>query len=281
MLQTIRYRFLLFAGIFPYLLGSTVAFHATGSFHFSYFLLGLIGIALALVAVQVLNENFDIALGSEGAFTSRKPSPILPLRAGVASSVIALAISLYLVVMRGWPLLVFIAFGAFAMVFYLGPPIRLSYRGLGELMIFLAYGPFMTLGAYYLQVQGVGIAPLVASLVLGFLVLALAIANEVPDYHADKVVGKRNIVVRIGRREGVTLYAAVLSISFAILALGAYLGAIPSFSLLIFATLPLAGWSVLVAGKNYDWPQRFVLAIRGAALLYTIIACLLIVSYVM
>ena len=279
MLQAIRQRFLLFAGMFPYLLGSAVAFREIGSLNFLHFLLGLIGIAAVLLAVQVFNENFDIALGSEGVFTSRKPSPLLPFRAGVVASAVALAVGLYLVAVRGWPLLIFIAFGAVATVFYLGPPIRLSYRGLGELAIFLAYGPFMTIGAYYLQTQGVGVAPLIASLVLGFLVLALAIANEVPDYHGDKLVGKRNIVVRIGRRRATILYAATLSISFGILALGVYWGVIPGFSLLTFATLPLACWSVLVARKNYDHPRRFVPAIQGAIFLCTIVACLLTASY--
>lgn len=279
MLQMIRQRFLMYAGVFPYLLGSAAAFKVLGSFDFSYFLLGLAGIVAALVAVQVLNEYFDITSGTDRVFSPTEPKPVFPLRAGVVASAIAVMIGLSLAVMRGWPLLAFIGFGAMAAVFYLGPPIRWSYRGLGELMIFLAYGPFMTLGAYYLQVQGLAITPLMASLVLGFLVLALAIANEVPDYHGDRLVGKRNLVVRAGRRGAVVLYSVALSLSFAALALGLYMGAIPWASILIFLTVPLACWNVLTAGKNYNTPQRFVAAVRGAALLYVLVACLLIIGY--
>ncbi|MFQ6129565.1 MAG: prenyltransferase [Candidatus Hadarchaeaceae archaeon] len=279
MLQTIRYRFLLFAGIFPYLLGSAVAFHVTGSFHFPYFILGFISIAFVLVAVEIFNEYFDIKLGTDRVFSFTAAQSAPPLRMGLVASAIALMIGLYLALVRGWPLLVFIAFGALAVMFYVGPPIRWSYRGLGELTIFLAYGPFMTLGSYYLQAQGVDIAPLTASLVLGFLVLALALINEVPDYYGDRLVGKKNIVVRVGRRRAVALYAAVLFLSFAILPLGVHWGMTTGPSLLIFVTLPLACWNVLLAGKNYDRPRQLVPAIRGTALLYAIVACLLIASY--
>ncbi len=270
----------MYAGVFPYILGSAVAFRAVGSLHFAYFLMGLAGIVAALVAVQVLNEYFDITRGTDRVFSPTEPKPVFPLRVGVAASAIAVMIGLYLVAMRGWPLLAFIGFGVLAAVFYLGPPIRWSYRGLGELMIFLAYGPFMTLGAYYLQAQGITIAPLMASLVLGFLVLALAIANEVLDYHGDRLVGKRNLVVRAGRRGAVGLYAAALSLSFAALAIGLLLGAIPWASISIFLAVPIACWSVLVAGKNYNTPRRFVAAVRGTILLYALVACLLITSYV-
>jgi 1,4-dihydroxy-2-naphthoate octaprenyltransferase len=279
MLRTIRYRFLLFAGIFPYLLGSAVAFYVTKSFHFPYFTLGLLGIASVLVAVEILNEYFDATYGTDRVFSLTRV-PFAPhLRVGLVASAIALLIGLYLSLVRGWPLLVFIAFGALAVVFYVGPPIRWSYRGLGELMIFLAYGPFMTLGSYYLQAQAVDFAPLMASLVLGFLVLALAIINEVPDYYGDRLVGKKNIVVRIGRRGAVALYAAVLFLSFAILVFGVHLGTSTGSSLLIFTTLPLAFWNIFLAGKNYNHPRQLVPAIGRTALLYTVVACLLIVSY--
>jgi 1,4-dihydroxy-2-naphthoate octaprenyltransferase len=291
MLQAIRFRFLLFAGIFPYLLGSAAGYWYLKSlqwtqiyptpfpFHFQFFFLGLIGIIFALLAVQVLNENFDMALGSEGVFTPAKSPPLLPLKAGAVASLIALTIGLYLAVMRGWPLLIFLAFGAFAALFYLGPPLRLACRGLGELMIFLAYGPFMTLGAYYLQTCGIAISPFLISLTLGFLVLALAIVNEIPDYHADKVVGKRNLVVRGGRKRATILHAFALSVSFAILSVGACLEVIPTFSLLAFVALPLACWSVLIGRKNYNRPENLKSAIKGTALVYVVVTCVLILSY--
>jgi 1,4-dihydroxy-2-naphthoate octaprenyltransferase len=291
MLQAIRFRFLLFAGILPYLLGSVIGHWYLKSlgqagivpepptFHFQFFFLGLIGIVFALFAVQILNENFDIALGSEEVFTSARPPPLLPLKAGVIASLIALTIGLYLAMMRGWPLLIFLAFGAFAALFYLGPPLRLAYRGLGELMIFLAYGPFMTLGAYYLQTGAIAASPFLISMAIGFLVLALTIINEIPDYHADKLVGKRNLVMRYGREKATILHAFALFAGFAIFSVGACLGVIPIFSLSAFVALPLACWSISVGHKNYNHPENLKPAIKGTAFVYVMVTCTLILSY--
>lgn len=73
------------------------------------------------------------------------------------------------------------------------PPIRWSYRGLGEPFIFLSYGPTMTLGSYYVQVQRIDLVAALASLIPGLLIFVLAIINKIPDFYRDK----RNIVIRI------------------------------------------------------------------------------------
>ena len=73
-------------------------------------------------------------------------------------------------------------------------------------MIALSYGPWMVLGSLYLHTRDVSWAALVASLVPGLLIMALAIVNAIPDFHQDRLVGKRNLVVRLGRRRAVALY---------------------------------------------------------------------------
>jgi 1,4-dihydroxy-2-naphthoate octaprenyltransferase len=135
------------------------------------------------------------------------------------------------------------------------------------------------LGAYYLQTCGITVFPFVASLVLGFLVLAIALANEIPDYHADKLVGKKNLVVRSGRKKATILCALTLFTSFVILSVGVGLGVIPLFSLSTFAVLPLACWSLSIACRNYNRPRGFTPAIRGIMLVYVIASCVLVLGY--
>ncbi|KXA91444.1 hypothetical protein AKJ63_01450 [candidate division MSBL1 archaeon SCGC-AAA259D18] len=71
----------------------------------------------------------------------------------------------------------------------------------------------------------------------------------------------------------------ILLVSFAILIIGVYHGIIPLFSFLIFLTLPLAGWSIMTAYKNYHRPKEFTSAIKETAFIHFFIACLLIASY--
>ncbi|KXB03118.1 hypothetical protein AKJ48_04215 [candidate division MSBL1 archaeon SCGC-AAA261O19] len=266
-------------GVFPYLLGATIAYHSTNAFYFNYFLLGLIGIAISLGAVEIFNEYYDIKLGTDRVFNFNENLRLPSIKLGVISLVAALGIGLYLAIVRGWLILILLGVGVLAIVGYVGPPFRWSYRGFGELSIFLAYGPFMTLGSYYLQAQEIHTLPLITSLIIGFPILALSIINEVPDYHGDRLVGKKNVVVRIGRKNAVNLFGVMLALCFIILASSLILEKIPFFTLTIFTMIPLAYWNYRAAKKNYDDPKELTSAVRGTILLYLIIAILLIISF--
>ncbi len=280
LLSVVRYRFLLFAGIFPYILGSVIAYQVRGEFSFLYFSIGFVGISLTLVGVEVLNEHFDYKKGGDRAFMVSKPEvPKHYLKIGVATFALAFFIALYLTAARGWPIILFAFSGALAAIFYVAPPIQWSYRGLGEFMIFLSYGPLMTVGSYYLQAQRVDYAPLLASLVPGFLVLGLALVNEIPDYYGDRLVGKKNLVVRMGKKRTAMLYGVITSLSFVMVILGVSLKKFPPLSLLILLTLPLLYRSFSTAREHYDSPKSFLPAIRGTILLYLAVLSLMTVSY--
>ena len=74
---------------------------------------------------------------------------------GIAAFAAALAVGVYLTVRGGWPILAFALLGGAAAIFYEAPPIRWSYRGLGEIVIALSYGPWMVLGSLYLHTRAV------------------------------------------------------------------------------------------------------------------------------
>src|SRR4029450_4890161 len=114
---------------------------------------------------------------------------------------------------------------------YEAPPIRWSYRGLGEAVIALSYGPWMVLGSLYLHTRTLDAGAFVASLLPGLLIMALAVVNAIPDFHQDRLVGKRNLVVRLGRRRAVTLYLALAAAGLAVVPIGVALGAFPAATL--------------------------------------------------
>ena len=280
LLSVVRYRFLLFAGIFPYILGSVIAYQVRGDLNFLYFSIGFVGISLTLVGVEILNEHFDHEKGGDRAFMESKPEvPKHYLKIGLIVFLLAFFIALYLTAARGWPIILFAFSGALAAIFYVAPPIQWSYRGLGEFMIFLSYGPLMTLGSYYLQAQRLDYAPLLASLVPGFLVLGLALINEIPDYYGDRLVGKKNLVVRMGRKRTVRLYGIITSLCFVVVILGFFFNNFPPLSLLILLTAPLLYRSFSTAREHYDSPNSFLPAIRGTILLYLVVLSLMTVSY--
>jgi 1,4-dihydroxy-2-naphthoate octaprenyltransferase len=189
---------------------------------------------------------------------------------GVLAFAIAFAVGAYLTLAGGWPILAFALAGGAAAIFYVAPPIRWAYRGLGELVIALSYGPWMVLGSLYLHTRTLSPEALVASLVPGCLIMALAVVNAIPDYHQDRLVGKRNLVVRLGRRRAVSLYLTLAAAGLVVVPIGVALGLFPVAALAALLALPLLVKSGRAAVTTFESPRAFVPAVRA------IVACYLV-----
>ncbi len=268
----VRYRFFLYAGLLPYLLGAAWAYGRAGTFDAIAFWSGLAGVVFAVVGVEAFNEYFDSRMGTDRVFN---PDDLPPMSdavrwLGVVAFAIAFAVGVHLTRTGGWPILAFALLGGAAAIFYVAPPIRWAYRGLGELVIALSYGPWMVLGSLYLHTRTVSWQALFASLVPGCLIMALAVVNAIPDYHQDRLVGKRNLVVRLGRRRAVALYLALAGAGLAVVPIGVALGVFPVASLAALLALPLLVKSGRAARTTYESPRAFVPAVRA------IVACYLV-----
>lgn len=278
--KIVRYRFFIFVGIFPYLLGQIIAFSVKRFLNWQNFGLGFLGIILVLIGVEFFNEYFDAKSGGDRIFLKERSEIahyFYPL--GILVFILGFFIGLYFVINVGWPVLIFCLLGFLAAYFYVGPPFRWAYRGLGESVIAFSYGPFMVSGSYYLQTERIDSLPIFVSLILGLLIFSLAIVNEIPDYFQDKLVGKRNIVVRIGRCNAAKLFSLCLFCIFILLGGGIGFKIIPLLSGLAFLTLPFAFKSIKIANKYYDAPTFFLPAIKMSIFTYIIIVLSLGISY--
>jgi 1,4-dihydroxy-2-naphthoate polyprenyltransferase len=152
-LRLVRYRFFLFAGLLPYLLGAAWAFRIQGRIDPGMFWGGLGGVVLSVVGVEAFNEYFDAKMGTDRVFNPEDLAPISEsvFWLGIVAFSGALAVGVHLTLRGGWPILGFAALGGAAAIFYEAPPLRWVYRGLGETAIAIAYGPAMVLGCLYLQ----------------------------------------------------------------------------------------------------------------------------------
>lgn len=268
----VRYRFFLYAGLLPYLLGAAWAHAVEGAFDAPSFWSGLCGVVLAVIGVESFNEYFDSRLGTDRVFNPAEEPPLSAwvMWLGIAAFAGALAVGVYLTYRGGWPILAFAVLGGLAAIFYVAPPIRWAYRGLGEAVIALSYGPWMVLGSLYLHTRSLSWGALWASLVPGFLIMALAVVNAIPDYHQDRLVGKRNLVVRLGRRRGVWLYLALAAAGLAVVVAGVFAGVFPVASLAALLALPLLLSSARAALRTYELPRQFVPAIRAIVGCYAV-----------
>lgn len=280
LIKLIRYRFFLFGGLLPYFLGQAVAINIQGKLNWLHFWLGFAGIFFVLVAVELFNEYFDAKEGGDRIFAQWQPEiPTWFYKLGILALAVAFVIGIYLTMKMGYLLLLFSLLGFLSAYFYVGPPIRWAYRGFGEIVIGLCYGPFMLLGSYYIQTQRIDFVPFFVSTISGLSVFCLAVLNEIPDYYQDMLVGKRNLVVRLGKQRAILLLKSGFATVFALLILGIVFKIIPVIAITAIATVPWVLKSIKRAKKNYDNPKAFRFAVNTIVLTHIVIILSLGISF--
>ncbi|MCL6622586.1 MAG: prenyltransferase [Syntrophobacterales bacterium] len=121
---------------------------------------------------------------------------------------------------------------------YSAAPVQLMSLGLGELTIFLAFGPVLTLGTYYVLTgafAGVGLA---VGLPLAFLITAILWINEFPDLEADLAAAKRHLMSRVGLRAARWVYGGLMLAPFVSLLLLIEVWGLPPHLLACLVALP-------------------------------------------
>ena len=188
--------------------------------------------ALAAIALQaganMVNDYYDFANGTDSTDWNAPENfgPGLVIQrgfltpaqvwwGGIAALAAASILGLVLAAVCGWPILALGLIGVLGAYFYTGAPLKLAYRGLGDLMVFSLMGPGYVLGAYYVQASAFSWTAAIASLPMGFLCSGVLQANNLRDIESDRAAGKRTMAVIIGlsplsyRRESTELPAAV------------------------------------------------------------------------
>ena len=130
---------------------------------------------------------------------------------------IAVACGMAIVLWREPAVLGLGVLGVACAYFYNAPPVRLSYRGLGEIVVGICYGPLIACGAYLVQRGTISPSVAVLSLSLGLLITGFLWVNEFPDRRADESAGKRTLVVRLGARRATAVFGGILAAAFALL----------------------------------------------------------------
>lgn len=138
-----------------------------------------------------------------------------------------------------WVLIIGIA-GFFFGVFYQIKPIGLKYRALGDISVFLGFGPLLALGSYYVQEGNINWLPFVASIPVGLLVIGILHGNNFRDIVEDIQAGYKTIASFLGIKGSSYYYAGLVFLSYLLVILFIVLKILPWQTLLVFFTLPIA-----------------------------------------
>jgi 1,4-dihydroxy-2-naphthoate octaprenyltransferase len=291
-LRTTRLPFLT-ATIVPVLLGIAIAARQ-GSFDLLTAVLTIIGAACVQLGLNVANDVFDAVQGADDANVTPTQFSggsrviqygLVSLRrmAGLSAAFYLAAgvIGLVLLALRGSPALLVIGVVGFVVsVGYTAPPLKLVYRGLGELAVAAGFGPLMLLGAFVVQTRGaLSWEPVVASLPVALLVALILYVNEIPDRRGDARAGKRTLPVRLSRQTVVTGYRLAAAGAYLILVAGVVLGVLPIPALLALLTIPLALQVSRGLEPNYDNPYGLMAVMGVNVKLHLYAGLLLLVGY--
>lgn len=242
-------------------------------------------------ATNLINDFFDVRhdVDRMGAPTTKyRPHP---LAAGAESSgairrwaaffyALALLSAGYLALLRSPAVLAIVAVGMVGSLFYTADPVVLKAKGLGEVTVFLMWGPLIPLGAFLVQTGTLSLLPVALAMPIGLLVALVLLANNIRDIEYDGSMGTKTVPVLLGRRRGILLYESLLAITYLFVPFFIVLALLPIWSLLVFLTLPesLGLWKMFgdKIPDNAD-PRTASLALKFAVLYMASIVLQLIV----
>jgi 1,4-dihydroxy-2-naphthoate polyprenyltransferase len=242
------------AGVLPMTLtaGAVAGLLAVGRHDFAvgWFTLAFIGIVLAHVSNNLLNDLFDTSEGLDTGEYPRAmyaPHPILSgmiSRRGLVTAAIAVnaadvVILIVLVIARGWPVLAFGLAGVVLNVAYTAPPLRLKKRGLGELDVLLVWGPLLIAGTYYSAVGHVPWQVWPAAVPYGLLCTAVLMAKHIDKLPWDEKAGVRTLPVMLGEARARTVTNVLMVAFYVVVVADVAVGALPWPALAAFGGVPL------------------------------------------
>jgi len=290
-LRALRAPFLTASGI-PVLVGASAAFWKTGDFDPMRLALALGGVLALHLGANLANDYFDWRTGCDQI--NPEPTPFSGgsrvIQEGLISSATILVVSCLffgLGAVLGLVLNTMVAgngvlwlgvagiAGGFA---YSAAPFKLSYRGIGEPVVFALFGPLAVAGSYLVQTGTLSGFALLVSLPSGLLVLAILLVNEVLDVKWDREAHKRTLVVALGERRGYFLFLAAYLAAYASLAVGLLMKVFPPAAGLGF--LPVVVWAKALLPRNALSDRAHTVgASRAAVLSHTASGIAIAIAY--
>ncbi|MEB3160890.1 MAG: 2-carboxy-1,4-naphthoquinone phytyltransferase [Synechocystis sp.] len=247
--------------VIPITVGSAVAFAHTHQWRGGIFGLFL-SAAIAIIAwMNLSNDVFD----SDTGIDVNKAHSVVNLTGKrnlvfwISNGFLAVGLGEILGIAwldQDWTVLGLIGIAVFLGYTYQGPPFRLGYLGLGEIICFVTFGPLAIAAACYSQCQqftGDLIAPSVFVGISTAIILFCSHFHQVDD---DLAAGKKSPIVRLGTQRGAKVLAIAVVSLYGVILAGIALTWMPWQTLLALGSLPWAIQLVNHVNQYHDQPEK-------------------------
>ena len=222
-----------------------------GPFSWGLYALALASAVLLHAATNLINDYYDVKNGVDtvqAATAQYRPHPLVenlisPEQVrwmAYGLFVLAALVGIYLAVVCGWMVFWIGLIGLGAGLTYTAPPLKYKYVAMGELSVFLMWGPLMVEGAYYVQRQMFSLKAFWVSLPFGILVALVLLANNIRDIEHDRSRQIRTLAILLGRRFGLVAYLLLMVLAYLGILAMAFSGILTLWVFIILVSLPLA-----------------------------------------
>jgi 1,4-dihydroxy-2-naphthoate octaprenyltransferase len=149
------------------------------------------------------------------------------------------------IAVRGWNIVWWMIAALVIGVSYSGGPLKLGFRGLGELVIFIMFGPLMMTGVYYAITGSLDWKIVYLSIAAGLRVTNIVYSHSVLSAVPDKKMGKKTMAHLMGSGKGQIVFSAMLNtLPYLIVVIGVIFGHMHPAYLAVLLVLPLSLWLV-------------------------------------
>ena len=253
------------ASTVPIAVGGALA-AVEGLFDWTLFLASLFAILLLHIGTNVTNEIYDVRKGVDTIVSPRASHAIVKGRItdreayvmAIAAFALAFALGLYLVSLRGWPIVALGLAGLIGGYTYTAPPFQYKFGSFGIPLVFLLLGPIAVTGSYYAITGTIDWGALAISVPVGFLVAAILHGNEWRDISEDARAGAKTFSVRMGRQAAHWLYVSLVVGAYIALTVAVLANLLPTWSLLAMLSMPLLVRQIRSAEFGASGQQRAI-----------------------
>jgi len=216
-----------------------------------WYALVVIGVVCFHAGANVINDYYDTKYRvdqPDSPTAKYRPQPLLAgmltprqlLSEAVVLFAFTIFIGLLLAFTRSLLVLWIGLIGFFTSVYYTAGPVKFKYRAIGEVAVFLMWGPLMFEGAYAVQHQILSWKVLLISLPIGIWVALVLLANNMRDIEYDTRTKIKTISIILGPRRSYLLYAGLMVLSYLLVLALILTGLLGAWGLLVFLSVPKA-----------------------------------------
>lgn len=250
--------------------------YGQGNFSIIAAVASIIGVITLHLGLNLMDDWYDYKVGSAEArqkvaaegfrgrmvkypyLTSGEATPKELLRAAASFLAVAALMGVAVIAVRGWWTLAWMAVAIVIGLSYSGGPLKLGFRGLGELVIFVMFGPLMMTGVYWAITGSVDFKIVWLSTAVGFLVTNIVYSHSVLDAVPDAKIGKKTMAHLMGGPKGqIALSAVINTVPYIMVVVAVLIGRLHVAYLAVLLVLPVSLWLVKslndhVTGKETD-----------------------------